>query len=640
MRPNGILSQHFCIPIAGTQFSGIPITWTQTQQSFGILITGTSLLHPNRRDSILWHSNRRNSILRHSNYLDSNSAILRHSNHWDLSHQLNFYHLDSTPGIPITGRLNSPAFQSMRPNEFYLSTSASQSPGLNSLAFQSPELNSPAFQLLGLKLSNPSAFQSLGLVSPFLNFYHLDSTPGIPINETQFSGIQSLEFYLSTSASQSPGLNSLAFQSPELNSPAFQLLGLKLSNPSAFQSLGLHFCIPIAGTQFSGIPIAGTQFSGIPITWTQTQQSFGIPITGTCLTISKFLSPGLNPPASQSMRPNSLAYNNRNSISALLHPNRRDSILWHSNRRNSILRHSNYLDSNSAILRHSNHWDFITINETQFSGIQSLEFYLSTSASQSPGLNSLAFQSPELNSPAFQLLGLKLSNPSAFQSLGLVSPTKFLSPGLNPPASQSLRPNSLALQSMRPNEFYLSTSASQSPGLNSLAFQSPELNSPAFQLLGLKLSNPSAFQSLGLVSPTKFLSPGLNPPASQSMRPNSLAYNHWNSISALLHPNRRDSILWHSNRRNSILRHSNYLDSNSAILRHSNHWDFTSASQSPGLNSLAFQSPELNSPAFQLLGLKLSNPSAFQSLGLVSPTKFLSPGLNPPASQSLGHLIH
>ncbi|KAL3118204.1 hypothetical protein niasHT_004086 [Heterodera trifolii] len=47
----------------------------------------------------------------------------------------------------------------------------------NSLAFQSPELNSPAFQLLGLKLSNPSAFQSLGLVSPILlHFYHLDST--------------------------------------------------------------------------------------------------------------------------------------------------------------------------------------------------------------------------------------------------------------------------------------------------------------------------------------------------------------------------------------------------------------------------------------------------------------------------------
>ncbi|KAL3077890.1 hypothetical protein niasHT_017815 [Heterodera trifolii] len=83
-----------------------------------------------------------------------------------------------------------------------------------------------------------------------------------------------------TSASQSPELNSPAFQSPELNSPAFQLLGLKLSNPSAFQSLGLHFCVPIAGTQFSGIPIAGTQFFGIPITWTQTQQSSGIPITG------------------------------------------------------------------------------------------------------------------------------------------------------------------------------------------------------------------------------------------------------------------------------------------------------------------------------------------------------------------------
>ncbi|KAL3094356.1 hypothetical protein niasHT_029253 [Heterodera trifolii] len=48
-------------------------------------------------------------------------------------------------------------------------------------AFQSPELNSPAFQLLGLKLSNPSAFQSLGLVSPILlHFYHLDSTLGHP----------------------------------------------------------------------------------------------------------------------------------------------------------------------------------------------------------------------------------------------------------------------------------------------------------------------------------------------------------------------------------------------------------------------------------------------------------------------------
>ncbi|KAL3071348.1 hypothetical protein niasHS_017205 [Heterodera schachtii] len=33
-----------------------------------------------------------------------------------------------------------------------------------------------------------------------------------------------------------------------------------------------HFCIPIAGTQFSGIPIAGTQFSGIPITGIQPQQ--------------------------------------------------------------------------------------------------------------------------------------------------------------------------------------------------------------------------------------------------------------------------------------------------------------------------------------------------------------------------------
>ncbi|KAL3078093.1 hypothetical protein niasHT_036976 [Heterodera trifolii] len=199
------------------------------------------------------------------------------------------------------------------------------------------------------------------------------------------------------------------------------------------------------------------------------------------------------------------------------------------------------------------------------------------------------------------------------------------------------------------------TSAYQSTGLNSLAFQSPEINNPAFQLLGLKLSNPSAFQSLGLVSPILNFyhldsTPGipitgtLNSLALQSMRPNSLAYNHWNSISALLHTNRRDSILWHSNRRKSTLRHFNYLDSNSAILRHSNHWDLSHQfcisitwTQPPGIpitgtlnslalqsmrpnslaynhwnsisallhpnrrdsNSLAFQSPELNSPAFQ-----------------------------------------
>ncbi|KAL3102767.1 hypothetical protein niasHS_001216 [Heterodera schachtii] len=131
-----------------------------------------------------------------------------------------------------------------------------------------------------------------------------------------------------------------------------------------------------------------------------------IPITGTYLTNSAFLSLGLNPPASQ-------------SLGHLIH--------------------------------------CITINETQFSGIQSLEFYLSTSASQSPGLNSLAFQSPELNSPAFQ-----------------------------------------------------------SPGLNSLAFQSPELNSPAFQLLGLKLFG-IPITGTCLTNSSSFLSPGLNPQASQSL---------------------------------------------------------------------------------------------------------------------------
>ncbi|KAL3092272.1 hypothetical protein niasHT_028150 [Heterodera trifolii] len=134
--------------------------------------------------------------------------------------------------------------------------------------------------------------------------------------------------------------------------------------------LSQHFCIPIAGTQFSGIPIAGTQFSGIPITWTQTQQSFGIPITGTCLTNSKFLSPGLNPPASITGTLNSLALQ--------------------SMRPNGIL---------------SQHF-CIPIAGTQFSGIPIA---------------------------VTQFSGIPITWTQTQQSFGI-----FLSPGLNPPASQSL----------------------------------------------------------------------------------------------------------------------------------------------------------------------------------------------------------
>ncbi|KAL3105837.1 hypothetical protein niasHT_026612 [Heterodera trifolii] len=113
---------------------------------------------------------------------------------------------------------------------------------------------------------------------------------GIPIAGTQFSGIP----ITWTQTQQSFGI---------------PITGLW---HTIIRILSQHFCIPIAltqfsgipiaGTQFSGIPIAGTQFSGIPITWTQTQQSFDIRITGTCLTnSSSFLSPGLNPQASQSL---------------------------------------------------------------------------------------------------------------------------------------------------------------------------------------------------------------------------------------------------------------------------------------------------------------------------------------------------